>query len=104
VNQFYAPKGLTPDPLIFTEYLDEEWVDRYLHHPLKGLLAWYMCVVMADFCVIWGLQSNFAGDLEVLVRNSQCFEGKFCLHLQVFQSKNGCLTCNMKVMPLFETS
>lgn len=66
VNQFHTPKGLTPDPLISTESLDEEWVDLYLLHPLQGLLAWYMCVVMDDFYEIWGLHSNFDGDLEVL--------------------------------------
>ena len=34
--------------------------------PPQGLLAWYLCVVMDDFCEICGFHSNFAEDLKVL--------------------------------------
>jgi len=66
VNQCLTLKGLTPYSLISTECRDEECVDLYLTPPPQGLLAWYLCVVMDDFCEICCFHSNFVEDLKVM--------------------------------------
>jgi len=67
VNKCLTLEGLTPDSLISTECRGEECVDLYLNPPPK--VFWrviHLCVVMEDFCEIYGFHSNFVEGLKVM--------------------------------------